>query len=82
MNVCILGNAHAVQRWNDQKVVKCMCQNRAGVGKAGNYCKIMCTIPKTSYSQISFRVIVVGVGSDYLGCGKCGLRCNIMKGER
>jgi len=25
LNVCILGNAIVVQRWNDQKVVSCTC---------------------------------------------------------
>jgi len=59
-----------------------MCQSKEGVGKVGNYCKTMSTIPKTNFGQISFKVIVAGVGFNYLGRGKCGSKCNIMNGEK
>jgi len=59
-----------------------MCQNKERVGKVDNYYKIMFTIPKTSFGQINFEATVAGVGSDCMGRGKCGLKCNITNGER
>jgi len=58
-----------------------MCQSKEGVGKTSNYCKTMSTIPKTSFGQISFGATIASVGSDCLGHGKCGLRCNITNGK-
>jgi hypothetical protein len=52
-----------------------MCQSKVGMGKACNYCKIMSTIPKTSFGQISFRTTVAGVGPECLGRGKCASIC-------
>jgi len=52
------------------------------MGKSRNCCKIMSTIPKTSFNQISFRATIANVGSDCMKRGKCGSRCNIMNGER
>jgi ferredoxin len=80
MNARILGNAMAVQRQNDQKVIS---RTRAKAQRPhGSYCKIVSTIPKTSFGQINFRAIVEGVGPQCLGCGQCALRCNITDGER
>jgi len=41
----------------------------------------MSTIPKTTFGQINFRATTTSVGFDYMGHGKCGLRCNIMNGK-
>jgi hypothetical protein len=41
----------------------------------------MSTITKTNFGQISFKVIVAGVGSQCMGCGKHASRCNIMDGK-
>jgi hypothetical protein len=51
------------------------------VEKPGSYCKIVFTVPKTNFGQISFRAIVEGVGLQCLGCGQCALRCSITDGE-
>jgi len=41
----------------------------------------MSTIPKIGVGQISFKVTIVGVGSQCLGPWKRALRCNITDGE-
>jgi hypothetical protein len=62
MNDCIWGDAMAMQRWNDQKVVfhahvKAQCEWDELVVVAQH------TITKTNVGQFSFRTTIVGVGS-------------------
>ncbi len=83
MNVRILGNAMVVQRRNDQKVAShARAKAQREWKKPGSCCKTMSTIPKTSFGQISFRIIIEGVGPQCLGCGQCASRCSITDGER
>ncbi len=60
MNVRILGDAMAMQRWNDQKVVTC-AHNKTQNEWADNYCKTMFTITKTNFGQINFETNVASV---------------------
>jgi len=81
MNVRILGNAMAVQRRNDQKVISCV---HAKAEREWNHlvavAKQCPPLPKPVL-VISFRVIVEGVGPQCLGCGQCASICNITDGE-
>jgi hypothetical protein len=61
MNVCILGDAMAMRRWNDQKVATRVC--------AKTRCEwdelvivAQHTITKTNFGQVGFKTIIVGVG--------------------
>ncbi len=62
MNVRILGNAMDVQRRNDQKVASCARAKATRVEKPSSCCKIVSTIPQTSFGEISFKAIVESVG--------------------
>ncbi len=82
MNARILGNVMAVQRQNDQKVAS---RTRAKAQREWNHmvanAKQCPPFPKTSFGQISLRVIVEGVGPQCLGRGQCASRCNITDRE-
>jgi hypothetical protein len=64
MNVCILGDAMAMQKQNDQKVV-----NHVHAKAERKWDKLVIVVeqcsplPKTNFSQINFKAIVVNVRS-------------------
>jgi di/tripeptidase len=60
MNIRILGDAIAVQRQNDEKVVNFV---RAKAQREWDKCETMSTITKTNFGQISFKATIAIVRS-------------------